>query len=313
MESILALLERLYLAIDQRLGGRLSLLVRTALAFTEDDGALQSRSIAYYALFSFFPLLLVLLSFSTSILALEEAQQVVLELVERYLPASKDLVEANIDQVLRAQGTIGILALLGLFWSASGVFTAMYRAVNRAWGNPKSELFWTEKLYGLAVVVVVGLFLIATTVFSTLVSLVQSWHFPLLGWEPLSDPQATRLWGWLSAILPPLISVITFIVLYRTIPRNRVAWREVWLGGLLAGLIWEAARRIYTWYLASFARYSLIYGSVGAIIGFLLWSYLSATILLLGAEFTAQYSHWRKAGRPLENRPLRQWIQEEST
>jgi membrane protein len=313
MESILALLERLYLAIDQRLGGRLSLLVRTALAFTEDDCALQSRSIAYYALFSFFPLLLVLLSFSTSILALEEAQQVVLELVERYLPASKDLVEANIDQVLRAQGTIGILALLGLFWSASGVFTAMYRAVNRAWGNPKSELFWTEKLYGLAVVVGVGLFLIATTVFSTLVSLVQSWHFPLLGWEPLSDPQATRLWGWLSAILPPLISVITFIVLYRTIPRNRVAWREVWLGGLLAGLIWEAARRIYTWYLASFARYSLIYGSVGAIIGFLLWSYLSATILLLGAEFTAQYSHWRKAGRPLENRPLRQWIQEEST
>jgi membrane protein len=110
-----------------------------------------------------------------------------------------------------------------------------------------------------------------------------------------------------------MISVVTFIVLYRTIPRNRVTWREVWLGGLCAGLVWEAARRIYAWYLASFARYSLIYGSVGAIIGFLLWSYLSATILLLGAEFTAQYSHWRKAGRPAENRPLRQWIQGEPT
>ena len=309
MESILRLLERLYLAIDQRLGGRLSLLVRTVLAFNEDDGALQSRSLAYYALFSLFPLLLVLMSFSSSILDIGEARQVILDLVERYLPISRDLIEANIDQVLRAQGTIGILALLSLLWSASGVFTAMYRAVNRAWGNPKSELFWTEKLYGLAVVIVVGLFLIAMTVFSTLVDLVQSWHFPLLGWEPLSDPQAVRLWSWLSAILPPLISVVTFIVLYRTIPRNRVTWREVWLGGLLAGLIWEGARRIYAWYLASFARYSLIYGSVGAIIGFLLWSYLSAMILLLGAEFTAQYSHWRKAGRPLENRPLRQWMQ----
>lgn len=309
MEPILELLERLYLAIDQRFGGRLSLLVRTALAFTEDDGALLSRSIAYYALFSLFPLLLVLMSFSSSILDVGEAQQVILDLLERYLPISRELIEANIDHVLRAQGTIGILALLGLFWSASGVFTAMYRAVNRAWGNPKSELFWTEKLYGLAVVSVVGLLLIATTVFSTLVDLVQSWHFPLLGWQPLADPQAIRLWSWLSAILPPLISVVTFIILYRTIPRNRVTWREVWLGGLLAGLIWEAARRIYAWYLAGFARYSLIYGSVGAIIGFLLWSYLSAMILLLGAEFTAQYSHWRKAGRPLESRPLRQWIQ----
>jgi YihY family inner membrane protein len=309
VESILELLERLYLAIDQRLGGRLSLLVRTALAFDRDDGALLSRSIAYYALFSLFPLMLVLMSFSSSILDTREAQQVILDLVERYLPASRELIEANIDQVLRAQGTIGVLALLSLFWSASGVFTAMYRAVNRAWGNPKSELFWTEKLYGLAVVIVVGLFLIATTVFSTLLDLVQSWHFPLLGWDPFSDPQAVQLWSWLSAILPPLISVVTFIILYRTIPRNRVTWREVWLGGLVAGLIWEAARRIYTWYLASFARYSLIYGSVGAIIGFLLWSYLSAMILLLGAEFTAQYSHWRKAGRPLESRPLRQWLQ----
>jgi membrane protein len=287
----------------------LSLLVRTALAFNEDDGAAMSRSIAYYALFSLFPLLLVLVSFSSSILDLEETQQAILDLLERYQPASRELLEANIGHVLRAQSTIGILALLGLFWSASGVFTAIYRAVNRAWGNPKSELFWTEKLYGLAVVIVVGLFLIGTTVFTTLVDLVQNWHFPLLGWEPLSDPQAARLWSWLSAILPPLISVLTFIILYRTIPRNAVTWRDVWLGGLIAGLTWEAARRIYAWYLANFARYSLIYGSVGAIIGFLLWSYLSAMILLLGAEFTAQYSRWRKAGRPLETRPLRQWME----
>jgi len=79
-------------------------------------------------------------------------------------------------------------------------------------------------------------------------------------------------------------------------------------GGLLAGLTWEAARRLYTWYLANFARYSLIYGSVGAIIGFLLWAYLSAMILLLGAEFTAQLTAWRRAGRPIEAQPPSQWM-----
>jgi membrane protein len=84
----------------------------------------------------------------------------------------------------------------------------------------------------------------------------------------------------------------------------------VWLGGLLAGSIWEGARQVFAWYLSNFARYSLIYGSVGAIIGFLFWAYLSAMIMLLGAEFAAQYTAWRQAGRPVESRPFSQWLNE---
>jgi membrane protein len=272
----------------------------------------MSRSLAYYALFSFFPLLLFLISLPSSVVAAEEAQQIVMDLVQRYLPGNVELVSQNIDQIVRAQGTIGVVAVISLIWSASGVFTALYRSINRAWGNPKSELFWREKLFGLAVVLVVGLILIGTTIFSTLTSVVQSWQSSILGWDPLSEPGALRLWQWLSLLLPALISVATVTVLYRTIPRNKVSWRDVWLGGLLAGLIWELARRAYTWYLTSFARYSLIYGSVGVIIGFLLWSYLSAMILLLGAEFAAQYTAWRRAGRPIESRPLRQWLEDPS-
>jgi membrane protein len=254
--------------------------------------------------------LLVLMSIASFVLASGEAQQLVVDLVEQYMPAVADLVEVNIEQILQAQSTVGILALVGLLWSASGVFTAIYRAVNLAWGNPKSELFWAEKLYGLAVVLVFGLLLVGTTFYSTIVSVVQSWQLPLLGWEPLADPGVDRLKDWLSALLPILVSVVTFTVLYRTVPRNRVTWRDVWLGGLMAGLVWEAARRLFTWYLANLASYSLIYGSVEAIIAFLLWAYLSAMIVLLGAEFTAQYSQWRQAGRPVETRPPQQWIQE---
>ena len=80
------------------------------------------------------------------------------------------------------------------------------------------------------------------------------------------------------------------------------------LGGLTAGLAWEAGKQLFAWYVNNVATYNLIYGSVGAIIAFLLWAYLSAQILLLGAEFTAEYSRWRRAGRPLEARPLRQWL-----
>jgi membrane protein len=96
--------------------------------------------------------------------------------------------------------------------------------------------------------------------------------------------------------------------MYRTMPRAGVQWRDVWLGGLIAGLIWEVGTRIFAWYLGSFASYNVIYGSVGTIIGFLLWSYLSAQIFLLGAEFTAEYNRWRRAGRPVETRLLREWM-----
>jgi membrane protein len=282
-------------------------LTRTALAFDQDDAALMARSIAYYALFSLFPLLLILVAFASTRLAVEEAQEVVLQLAQQYLRVSSDLLQQTLERALEASSTVGVLALVGLLWSASGVFSAVYRAINRAWGNPKSQLFWAEKLFGLAVVLVAGLLLLAMTVYSTIVRLLQGWQplpggFLALGSDWLSD--------WLSTLVPLLVSVVTLIVLYRTVPRNRVSWRDVWLGGVVAGLIWEVARRLFAWYLATFSRYSILYGSVGAIIGFLLWSYVGAQIVVLGAEFTAQYHHWRQAGRPLEPRPPRQWIPE---
>ncbi len=303
-------LDQLYFGIDQRLKGWPTLFVRTGLAFDQDEGAVVSRSIAYYALFSLFPLLLVLISAASSILADEEALQVVIELFERVLPISADLARESIEQALAARGTVNIIAGLGLLWSATGVFTAMYRAVNKAWGNPKSRLFLKEKLFGLAVVLIVGLILLGTTILSTAASVLQRWDGTIFGWQPFSRPEMAALWGNLSTFVPPVISVVTFIILYRTIPLNRVSWRDVWLGGLIAGLIWEAARQIYAWYLANVATHSLIYGSVGVIIGFLLWAYLSAMILLIGAEFTAQHTAWRKAGRPVEPAPISQWLNE---
>jgi membrane protein len=310
MERVLARLETSYIRFDRLLGGRLSLLVRTALAFGRDDGAIMSRSIAYYALFSFFPLLLILISVSTTVLTASQVQEVILDFVEQYLPAAGRLVQANIQQLLDSRNAIGVLALVGLLWSASGVFSALYRSVNRAWGNTPADLFWTEKLFALAVVLVVGLLLVATILYGTAVSVVRGWQLEVFGWQPFADPGTGRLVGWLSALIPALGSVAVFTTLYRAIPRTKVRWRDVWFGGLVAGLAWVASSQLLTWYISSFARYSLIYGSVGAIIAFLLWSYVSAMILLLGAEFTAQYTLWRQEGRPLESRPFREWVEE---
>lgn len=310
MRRIQQQLEQWYLVLDRRLRGWPTLLIRTWLAFGQDDGPVVSRSIAYYALFSLFPLLLALMSVASSFLNSQAAQQTIRDVVERILPAAGDLAQQNIERILATRGTVSAIALLGLVWSASGVFVAIYRAVNRAWGSPGSRLFLKEKLFGLAVVVAVGMIALGTAMLSTIFGVLQGWDGTIFGWQPLSTPALVALWGRLSTFIPPVVSILTFIILYRIIPLNRVSWNDVWLGGLIAGLIWELARRLYAWYLANIATYNLVYGSVGAIIGFLLWAYLGAMILLVGAEFTAQYTAWRKAGCPIESSPLGQWTKE---
>ena len=301
-------LEKSYAHLDQRLGGRLSLLVRTALAFDQDDGPLVARSLAYYALFAVFPAILALIVVASTVLESEEIQESVMTLLSQYLPITQDVVAANIEHLLGARETVGLLALVGLIWSASGVFSAIYRSVNRAWGIPKSKLVLSEKLYGLLMIFILGTLLLLTLSIGPFVNLVRTWRLSVVGWEPLVHPATDRLVSWFSTVVPPLLSVTVFILMYRTMPRTRVRWRDVWLGGLITGLIWEAGKQVFAWYVGNFASYSVIYGSVGAIIAFLLWCYLSGQLLLLGAEFTAEVSRWRRAGRPVETRPLSEWM-----
>ena len=312
-ERLRAQLETLYGGLDRRLGGGPSLLMRTALAFDQDNGPLSARSIAYYALFALSPAILALVVVTSAVLDTEEVQEAVLGLVSQYMPMAYDFVAANLSHLLSAQETVGLIALAGLLWSASGVFTEIFRAVNRAWGIPKSKLVLTAYLSGLVMMFVVGAFFLLALSIGPVISLLKAWQVPVVGWQPFAEPGTDRLMGWLSALVPVLLSVSAFILLYRTMPRARVTWRDVWLGGLIAGLIWEVGKRIFAWYLGNIATYNVIYGSLGAVIALVLWAYLSAQILLLGAEFTVVYSRWRRAGRPPETRALGEWMADQSS
>jgi len=307
LERLQTWLDKLYARLDQWLGGVPSLLVRTALAFGQHDGTLMARSIAYYAVFAVFPAILALIVVASAVLGSEEVQASVMALVEQYMPIAADAVAANIEQFLAMSGTIGLIALVGLIWSASGVASAIFRSVNRAWGIPPSRLALSAKLYGVAMMCVVGALMLLAVSIGPILSLVQAWQAAVLELQPSAEPVTDLLVSWLSVLVPVLLSVCAFILMYRTMPRAKVRWRDVWLGGLIAGLIWSVGQEIFVWYVSNLADYDEMYGSVEAIIVFLLWCYLSGQIMLLGAEFTAEYGRWRRAGRPMETRPLHEW------
>ena len=89
------------------------------------------------------------------------------------------------------------------------------------------------------------------------------------------------------------ITFAVFLLLYRFVPNCKTYWRYVWPGAVVAAILFEASKGAFIWYLADFANYELVYGSVASMMGLLSWAYLSAFILILGAEISSEYGRMR--------------------
>jgi membrane protein len=284
---------RIYTSADKKLGGWLSLLRATGREFQNDDGSTMAAAIAYYALFSFFPVVLLMITVSSFFFTSATAQKEVIAWAERYIPTSGDLIRANIGQILRARGAVSLLAILSLLWSGSGVFSALDRAVNRAWDVTELRLFWRQKLLAFGMILGAGGLLLISIVSTTFFNVIRRLRLPLTGWQLFG--KWLMFPNLLSTLLPVTLTILIFLLLYRILPNTTVRWSDVWPGALLTSLGWELAKYLFTWYLANFASYNLVYGSVALLIAFLAWSYYTGLILILGAEFTAEFARTRRA------------------
>lgn len=284
---------RMWARLDAASAGWLGVGERAYKAFMKHRGAFTSAAIAYYTLFSIFPLALGLVSLGSLVLDSEEAQEAVFELIASYSPAIVELVGQTIQQVLQARGAFGLIAILGFLWSSAGVFGALSLAINTAWEVERPRPAWKERAIALGMVLSVVL-LFFLSVFSTaFIEVGNRLAAMLLGYTVFADDVAPRL---LAAIVPYLFSLLLFWVLYRLVPRAPVTWSDVLPAALLASLVWEVAKHGFAFYAAEFALYSLVYGSLAAVVVFLVWSYLSGVIILLGAEFSVQYARRRREG-----------------
>jgi len=163
-------------------------------------------------------------------------------------------------------------------------------AVNHAWGVEKPLGFFKHKLVSFVMLCAAGLLLALSLVLIGAVEVVQaSWFAGVIERFPwLETLQAFVSRHWL---LPTFIFVVGLI--YYFAPNAQVRLRDVWFGAILAGILWRLAFAGFSWYLRSSARMN-VQSSIGAVIGFLIWTYLSAVILLYGVEVTAAYARLRK-------------------
>lgn len=283
-------LEELYQKADHLSGERLNILKSALKNFTEKQAAQASAGLAYYALFSIFPLLLVFVAGGSYFLDSNQVFDTVTQFVQQALPISKQAINENLRQVLEERDTAGVFSLLILLWSASGMFTSLAYNINLAWPRASRRNFLQNRLVGLWMIVgLIGLIVL---------SLALGWITSRLPFMNIADDaSAAHLFvlRLISAFGSWLFIFLLFLTLYHRIPTIRVKWSATIWGALIASLAWKAVTQGFAWYLSSsFGQYQLVYGSLGAIVAFLFLIYIISLITLFGAHLSAAIEGWEK-------------------
>lgn len=284
-------IERALAGFNRRLGGIPSLLKATFDSYNAHDGTLVSAAMAYYFFFTLFPLALALIAIGSLFFRAEDVRVQVVNLLVRVIPISREVVVSTINQVVAQAGAIGVLATLSFIYAASGLFGLLLHVVSRVWQCPRTRPSIIQRLLAIGLVlgfaVVIFLVSVATTSFEALISMQPT---------ALTAEQIAALYTGISVAASLAVTAGLFLVLYWQLPATRVYFADAWPAALLVAAVWEGVRELYGWYVSRFTHYTLVYGSLAAIIGLLAWFYLTAFIILLGVELSAQIANRRGRG-----------------
>ena len=262
------------------------LIVRTAQELGKDDASHMAAGVAYYAILSLFPLMLGLIALLSLFLRSDVVHDELFEFFGTYLPASTTQLEDNIDAINNQRGALGLFSILGLFWTGSAVFGAISRAVNRAWDVHQDRPFYIAKPRQLAMAMGVGILFLLSVSATTAIQILGRIDLPVVGKLSFLENTGVNL---ITRVLPFVFTLAIFLAIYKFIPNTRTFWRYVWPGALLAAVLFEVGKSIFVYYLDNFSSYEVVYGSIGSLIAMLAWIYISAFILLVGAEFSSEY------------------------
>lgn len=259
---------------------------RTALAsFQQQGGTRGAAGMAYYTLFSFFPLLIVLVSIGTYFVDGNEAATKISQLMAGLIPVSQDLIERNLARILVVRSSIGVLSLGVLLWSGSNAFSMMVHHLTCAWPKTEQRSFFQKRLFGLAMMIILILVLFSLMISSTVLHALVRYSGSVPGSDLLYN---SEFWKVGSKILYWAVPFIFFYSLYRIIPMGRVPIKSAGISALVITIAWRTASNIFQLYLSSgLARYEIIFGSLSAIAVLLLWIYISSLILFFGAHLCA--------------------------
>jgi len=274
--------QRWWILLNALSDGLLSHMWQAIVRFSK-HGTREAAALSYYAIFSLFPLLLLVIIVIGTALGPAAARNQIDTVLRLFLPPNTaNFLQDNIAQALEQRGSFGLVAGVSLLWASLGLFSSLSSALSRTFRDENPRNTWHQRLVGLSMMIALSVLLMASLAATIIFVLLDFLFFYRSG-----------SWISLGALIIPLsLSVAIFAFLYRFIPRQRVRWDAIWVAAFLGGGAWEIAKRLFTWYLDNLASYSLVYGSVATMIVLMFWGYVSGLIVLLGAEICVSLDDW---------------------
>lgn len=273
---------------EVRLGG-LSV-VKGSVDFYRSDDLTFAASIAYYSLLSLFPFLLLALSILGGVTVPGAESSKVLNFVFNYFPTEFPFISEQLNALQESPLRLGVAGALLLVWASMGVFGAVTSAINHAWGVDKQPSYLKHKLVSFVMLVASSVLLLIGLLLVSAISIAgTSWFAHVLAQTPVLEVLRGFILQWSTTVLFVLITAL----IYYFVPNAKVHFRDVWIGAFLAGFMWRGALALFSYYVKDMSKFS-IHGTVQFVVVFLIWVYLSAVILLFGAEVSAAYARLRR-------------------
>lgn len=248
--------------------------------------SLLAAALAFFALFSLFPLVLLAVAVAGAVLPSGELAADLAAAASAYAPGAADLVRANLDRVLAARRSLGVVGAAGLLWAASNAFTVLTTTLNRVWNAERRREFWWRRGLGLLLVALAVAALAGALVLKPAARAAVAFASHRLGPAGLAAAQAAQAVGRFAF---PATVFAASAVGYRFLPavRPRPAWRAVAPAAALVTVAIEVARAGFGWYASTLGMYEIAFGGLTAFLALALWAYLVAWAFLYGAELAA--------------------------
>lgn len=268
-------------------------LVRTVKEFLDDEMSTYASALAYQMLFSLFPFLLFLIALIGFLHLPDFFSWLRLQSELVLPPQALEQVNPVIDQLQQSKGGLLSVGIVIALWTASAGVRLMMSAMNAAYDVPEGRPVW--KRFPLSIIYTVGIagMLLAAAALMVLGPQVMEWIASQVGLEEAVVVVWTIL-RWPAIIILMMVAVA---LIYYVMPDVKQKFRFITPGSVLAVVVWIVASLGFAYYVKTFADYNAMYGSIGAIIVLLLYFYISAAVLLLGAEMNAVIEHLSAEGK----------------
>lgn len=273
---------------------------RTLKEFGADDMSSYSAALAYQALFSIFPFILFLMSM-LGFLHLPQFFDWLRSQATAVLPETAlEQVNPVIDQLQSQEGGLLSFGILIALWTASAGMRSLMNAMNKAYDVKEARPTW--KIFLLSVVYTIGIAIVLLVVAALMIMgpQVMEWLASTVGLQDI----VVTIWAWVRWPIAILLMMLVVALLYYIAPNVEQSFRFITPGSVVAVIVWIAASLAFGYYVQNFGNYDATYGSIGAVIVLMLFFYISAAVLLLGAEINAVIEHAAAEGKDKGDKEL---------